>query len=97
MLKLLAEPEVAIKAGTAHTEFEVRELRLRMALARKKVDGCARAAIRSREVDDIRKDDCWAVVQIIRSSGVFKHDTIFGSRSKRCPVRVANHTAPSGK
>jgi hypothetical protein len=29
---------------------------LRRPLARKKVDGCARAAIRSNEVDDIRKE-----------------------------------------
>jgi hypothetical protein len=30
---------------------------LRMPLDRKNVDGCARAAMRSSEVDDIRKDD----------------------------------------
>jgi len=33
-----------------------------MPLERKKVEGCARAARRSNEVDDIRKDDVVAVV-----------------------------------
>jgi hypothetical protein len=57
VLKLLTEPEVAIRAGTAYSALELRGVRLRRPLARKKVDGCARAAIRSIEVDDIRKDD----------------------------------------
>lgn len=55
VLKLLADPEVAIIAGTAQSVAdEVRGVRLRKPLDRKKVDGCARDAIRRNEVDDIR-------------------------------------------
>ena len=57
VLKLLTEPEVAIRAGTAYRAFELRGVRLRRPLERKKVDGWARAAIRSNEDDIIRKDD----------------------------------------
>ena len=57
VLKLLTEPEVAIRAGTAYRTFELRGVRLRRPLERKKVDGWARAAIRSNEDDIIRKDD----------------------------------------
>jgi len=55
VLKVLADPLVAIRAGTAKMALELRGVMLRMPLARKKVLGCARAAIRSNEVDDIRK------------------------------------------
>lgn len=55
VLKVLTEPLVAIKAGMAKTALELRGVMLRMPLARKKVLGCARAAIRSNEVDDIRR------------------------------------------
>jgi len=57
VLKLLADPDVAMRAGTAYRALELRGVRLRRPLARKKVEGFARAATRSIEVEDIRKDD----------------------------------------
>jgi hypothetical protein len=57
VLKLQVDPEVAIRAGMAYIALELRGVRLRRPLARKNVDGCARAATRSNEVDDIRKED----------------------------------------
>jgi len=53
VLKLLADPVVAINAGTAYAALELRGVRLRRPLDRKKVEGCVRAAKRSNEVDDI--------------------------------------------
>lgn len=58
MLVVLNGLEVATRAGTARTAFELRGVRLRRPLARKKVVGWARAAIRSSEFDDIRKHGC---------------------------------------
>ena len=52
-LKELAEPEETIMAGTAKRALELRGLRQRRPLARKKVEGLARVATRSSEVDDM--------------------------------------------
>jgi NOL1/NOP2/fmu family ribosome biogenesis protein len=70
VLKVLAVPEVAIRAGTAKRAFEQRGVRLRRPLARKKVEGWARAARRSIEVEDIRKDGIADVVE--RGFAIFK-------------------------
>lgn len=58
VLKLLELLEVVIAAGAANTTFERRGEKLRRPLTRKKVHGCARAAMRSNEVDDIGKEIC---------------------------------------
>lgn len=55
VLKLLMAPAVAIMAGAAKRVLEVRVERLRRPLERKNVEGCARAAMRRIEEDDIRK------------------------------------------
>ena len=54
-LKELAEPEETITAGTTKRALELRGLRQRRPLARKKVEGWARVATRSSEVDDMRR------------------------------------------
>lgn len=63
---MLADPLAVIMDGTKKAALELRGVMLRMPLARKNVQGCARAAIRSNEVDDIRKGDVaeWVVVGI---------------------------------
>lgn len=55
VLKELAEPEDTTTAGTAKRALELRGFRLRRPLARKKVEGVARVATRSSEVDDMRR------------------------------------------
>ena len=50
---MLAEPVETIMAGTAKRALELRGLRQRRPLARKKVEGLARVATRSSEVDDM--------------------------------------------
>ena len=72
---MLAALEVAIMVGRAQTALELRGVTLRMPLDRKNVDGCARAARRSSEVDDIRKDDRGEVfLRIFRSSSAMSYD-----------------------
>jgi hypothetical protein len=54
-LKELAEPDETTIAGMAKRALELRGLRQRRPLARKKVEGLARVATRRSEVDDMRR------------------------------------------
>lgn len=87
MLKLLML-EVASKAGAAKTAFELRGVRLRRPLARKNVEGWARAAMRSIEVDDIRRDWWWrgVVVDFRRALEKFEVMIRFSNRPGDSPL-----------
>jgi hypothetical protein len=65
--------------------FEVRGVKLRRQLGRKKVDGWARAAMRSIEDDDIRKWVGWDVVLVVSGAG-FKNLRFSTLRGEHCPV-----------
>lgn len=85
-LNELAEPEETITAGTAKRALELRGLRQRRPLARKKVEGLARVATRSSEVDDMRRG---GVGRVVWRGCLMVVLTIFSrSRLERIPVWI---------